>query len=261
MKKVELKKVEHKIKTGDLPADLEPNITEDCLLCENGEVIGFYIKEVHPKLASLLSLANQEFRSDRVPKQEMHRGTQKQALIKGLRHRITQYSTIIGAVPKKPTFRRNYNNFSLVHQHKPAQLFIKTMLLIAMESEHIIKAVAPNLYNSQLLAIEKGVHKKWRFANLFTSSISNYNISAEYHIDKANLRGAANVILTKRLNTVGGCLNVPDYNATFEQGNNSMIVYPAWRNMHGVTPIHQTFEGGYRNSFIFYALKSLAESV
>jgi hypothetical protein len=35
-----------------------------------------------------------------------------------------------------------------------------------------------------------------------------------------------------------------------------MLVYPAWRNVHGVTPIVQTATGGYRNSFIFYPLKA-----
>ena len=55
---------------------------------------------------------------------------------------------------------------------------------------------------------------------------------------------------------MGGCLNVPDYNATFEQADNSMLVYPAWRNVHGVTPIKPIAEGGYRNSLIFYPLKA-----
>jgi len=35
-----------------------------------------------------------------------------------------------------------------------------------------------------------------------------------------------------------------------------MLVYPDWKNVHGVTPIEPTFEGGYRNSLIFYPLKA-----
>jgi len=49
---------------------------------------------------------------------------------------------------------------------------------------------------------------------------------------------------------------VPDYGATFEQADNSMLVYPAWRNVHGVTPIIPTSDDGYRNSLIFYPLKA-----
>ena len=31
----------------------------------------------------------------------------------------------------------------------------------------------------------------------------------------------------------------------------------AWRNVHGVTPIIPTFEGGYRNSLVFYPLNAI----
>jgi hypothetical protein len=36
------------------------------------------------------------------------------------------------------------------------------------------------------------------------------------------------------------------------------LVYPAWRNRHGVTPIVPTHQGGYRNSHVWYALDSFA---
>ena len=77
-------------------------------------------------------------------------------------------------------------------------------------------------------------------------------------LDNANAKGAVNLIITKRQNSTGGNLYVPDYNATFEQANNSLLVYPAWRNMHGVTPIIPTHPGGYRNSHVWYALDSFA---
>ena len=66
-----------------------------------------------------------------------------------------------------------------------------------------------------------------------------------------------NVIVTKRQSSKGGSLFVPEYNACFEQADNSLLVYPAWRNMHGVTPIIPTQTGGYRNSLIFYPLKAM----
>jgi hypothetical protein len=113
----------------------------------------------------------------------------------------------------------------------------------------------PIQYERQKQIFEK-VLKEWRFGNLYTSSISNYNISAPYHRDNANAKNTVNIILTKRLNSKGGCLNVPDYGVTFEQADNSMLVYPAWMNVHGVTPIIKTHESGYRNSFIFYPLKA-----
>jgi len=175
---------------------------------------------------------------------------------KGIYDKNTQqYSTIIGSVPPRPMMRRPYPQISSVHQVKSATNFIKAMLLLVNEAENIIADIMPEQYKIQFEAF-KNVDEKWKFGKLFTSSISNYNINADYHIDSANIKNTVNVIITKRLNSKGGNLNVPDYGATFDQCDNSMLVYPAWRNMHGVTPIIPSFEGGYRNSLVFYPLKA-----
>ena len=152
-------------------------------------------------------------------------------------------------------FRRHYENRSSVHSVKSAQTFIKAMLLLAKESEQLIKEIIPEQYEKQV-ELFKQVPDQWKFANLFTSSISNYNISAPFHRDTGNIVGAVNVIICKKHNAKGGDLHVPDYNATIGQQDNSILVYPAWRNVHGVTPIIPTHEGGYRNSLIFYPLKA-----
>ena len=65
--------------------------------------------------------------------------------------------------------------------------------------------------------------------------------------------------MQKKSNAKGGNVTVPDYNATVDSADNSMLVYPAWRNVHGVTPIIPIQEGGYRNSLVFYALKSFKD--
>jgi hypothetical protein len=164
-------------------------------------------------------------------------------------------SAILGSVPPKAHMRRPYPTISSVHENKKSQTFIKAMLLLAKESEQLIKEILPKQYEQQT-ELFKDVPEKWRFANLFTSSISNFNISAPFHRDTGNIVGAVNVIICKKHNSKGGDLHVPDYNATIGQQDNSILVYPAWRNMHGVTPIIPTFEGGYRNSLIFYPLKA-----
>ena len=91
---------------------------------------------------------------------------------------------------------------------------------------------------------------------MFTSSISNYNISAPFHRDAGNLVGCVNVIIAKKENATGGNTTVPDYGATVDSCDNSMLVYPAWRNVHGVTPIVANEKDGYRNSLVFYPLKA-----
>jgi hypothetical protein len=164
-------------------------------------------------------------------------------------------SAILGSIPPKPQFKRNYPTISSVHKNEKSQIFIKAMWGACLESEKLIKQLTPHLHERQVELFED-IKKEWRFGNMYTGSISNFNISAPFHRDTGNIVGTVNTILTKRNNANGGCLNVPDYNATFEQADNSMLVYPAWKNIHGVTPIKQISDDGYRNSLIFYPLKA-----
>jgi len=264
MKKVNLVQVEHKTKIGDSCEYKEPNILEDCFFYDGDELVGFYIHDISKysqKAAQLATIADLEFRSARVPKTEMSRGPQgnkrqKMERLKAGITIVTQYSTILGGVPPKPHMRRPYPTISSVHSVKSASTFIKAMLMLAKESEKIILQLTPEIYHKQKKLIEENVPQKYRFTDLFTSSISNYNIAAAYHRDAANIEGCVNVIITKRQNSKGGCTTIPDYGATVNSCDNSMLVYPAWRNVHAVTPIIPTQEGGYRNSLVFYPLKS-----
>tara|TARA_R110001606_G_scaffold397815_1_gene575322 strand:+ start:369 stop:1196 length:828 start_codon:yes stop_codon:yes gene_type:complete len=265
MKTLELKQVQHNTKIGSRCDYIEPNIKDNCILKVDGEIIGFYINNVaeySERLKTLISIANKEFNSDNVPKSLLERSDVMENVYRGgmtrkeaKKHGTVQMSTILGSIPPKPHMRRPYPNISSVHTSKKAKTFIKAMWGTCLEAEQIIKQITPNIYNNQTQLFED-VKEDWRFGNMFTSSISNYNIAAPFHRDTGNIKGAVNVIITKRRDSKGGCLNVPDYNATFEQADNSMLVYPAWKNIHGVTPIVATEKGGYRNSLIFYPLKA-----
>jgi hypothetical protein len=265
MKRIDLQQVQHSVKIGDLCPYVEPNITEDSIFYLDGKPIGFYIKKLPEKASKLADLANAEFRSKNVPKSMLDRASainQKSAR-EDIKEKykdkkgsdVSQMSVILGSIPPKPIVRRPYASISSVHSVKSAQIFIKSMIMLAKESEQIIADILPEQYKRQV-EIFKDVPEKWRFANLFTSSISNYNISAPYHRDTGNLEGTVNVIICKKFNSKGGDLNVPDFGATIGQEDNSMLVYPVWQNIHGVTPITPTHEGGYRNSLVFYPLKA-----
>ena len=267
MKTIKLQQVEHNIKIGKNCPYYEPNIKEDCLLELDGEVVGFYIKDVKDyseRLSMLLAVAAKEFRGDNVPKTIMDRmstianekdKTKVHSRAASRALGCSQYSTILGSIAPNPVMRRPYPNISAVHRDKKAQTFIKAMWGACLEAEQIIKEITPNIYERQQ-EIFKEIKDEWKFGTMYTSSISNFNISAPFHRDTGNLTETVNIILTKRNNANGGCLNVPDYNLTFEQADNSMLVYPAWRNVHGVTPIKPIAENGYRNSLIFYPLKA-----
>ena len=261
MKRIDLIKVEHNVKIGDKCEYKQPNVTEDSIFYVDGEPIGFYITKMPEKMCKLANLANAEFRSKNVPKSLMARAGKLRALQAGKTQEeankidVEQFSTIIGSVPPKALMKREYKNRSSVHGIKSAQTFIKAMLLLAKESENLIKEILPKQYEQQI-ELFNDVPEKWRFGNLFTSSISNYNISAPFHRDAGNIVGAVNVIICKKHNSKGGDLHIPDYGATIGQQDNSILVYPAWKNVHGVTPIIPTFKDGYRNSLIFYPLKA-----
>lgn len=258
MQRIDLVQVEHSVKIGDNCEYKEPNVTEDSVFYLDGQAVGFYLTKMPDKMCKLAELANAEFRSNGVPKSVMTRkitdGKNENGSYK-YKNVVEQYSTILGSVPPKPHMRRNYETISSVHSVKSAQTFIKAMLLLAKESEHLMKDILPQQY-AQQVELFKQVPDQWKFGNLFTSSISNYNISAPFHRDTGNIVGAVNVIICKKHNAKGGDLHVPDYNATIGQQDNSILVYPAWRNVHGVTPIIPTYEGGYRNSLIFYPLRA-----
>jgi hypothetical protein len=256
MTRIDLIQIEHNKKIGDICEYIEPNITQDCIFYADYEPIGFYMTKMPEKMCKLADLANAEFNSNRVPKTAMVRtngepGTMK---LRGVQE-IKQMSAIIGSTAPKPHLGRNYPNKHSNHSVKSCQTFIKAMIMLAKESEQLIKEIIPSQYDKQL-ELFKDTKPKWKLGELFTSSISNYNISAPFHRDNLNMQGAVNVIICKRLNSKGGDLHIPDYNATIGQVDNSILVYPAWRNMHGVTPIIPTFEGGYRNSLVFYPLKA-----
>lgn len=259
MKRIDLIQIEHSVKIGDLCQNKEPNVTEDSIFYVDGKPVGFYMTKMPEKMCKLADLADKEFNSKRVPKTKLTRRTgdgvnEKTGKYK-YKNEVEQLSSIIGSIPPKPHMSRPYPSISSVHSKKTAQTFIKAMLLLAKESEELIKEILPKQYEQQI-ELFKDVPEQWRFGNLFTSSISNFNISAPFHRDTKNIIGAVNVIICKKLNSKGGDLHIPDYNATIGQQDNSILVYPAWRNVHGVTPIIPTFEGGYRNSLIFYPLKA-----
>ena len=261
MKRIELETVPHSVKIGDKCPEIEPTVTNDAIFYEEGDLVGFYMSHLPDKLQRFINIANAELLSERVPKQEMSRGPQgskkdkMQRKLDGV-ELVTQYSTILGAVPPKPHMKRDYPTISSVHRVPTAKTFIKAMLLACLEAEKLMQKVAPDIYTRQKEIIANKVPPQWRFGNLFTSSISNFNIAAQYHRDAANLKGCVNVIIAKRLNAKGGNTTIPDYGVTVDSQNDSILVYPAWRNIHGVTPISLIREDGYRNSLVFYPLKA-----
>ncbi len=249
MKTYNLKKIEHNYRIGHKPPNKEPNLIESGYIAENDKLLGFYINQLPKRLINLIEIANVELNSSNVPKSIMKRSS---SLITG--RTVDQYSCIIGSIPPKPHMKRSYATRSSVHLKKSAETFVKAMSLAGLECIKLMQDIVPDLYEKHKTEVYKKVPEKWRFADIYTSSISNYNISAPIHQDRLNVKNSLNCIITKKHNAKGGDLYLPDYDITVNSANNSLLVYPAWRNMHGVTEIKTTHDNGYRNSLIWYAL-------
>lgn len=115
---------------------------------------------------------------------------------------------------QKNAFKRRYKNtISVLHKDKNAQKFVKGMALLAKRSEDLIKQYMPEQYELQKRLIAEQIPKGYAFSELFTSSISNFSIAANYHIDQANIKDCLNVIIYKKRNADGGFTHVPDYDA------------------------------------------------
>ena len=256
MQEVILEKREYDYKMGDTCPFFKANITESSIFILDGKPLGFYLEELPEKIQQLLTIADEEFRSDRVEKNSLNRGTKQQAEARG-EVWVEQFSAMLGGTPSKEHFKRFYKGISRATHHKKSELFAQSMYALASECESIVRQYLPEQYEYQSNWIQENVDEPYRIGTMFTSSISNFNIAAPFHQDKANLAKSTNVILTRRKDSLGGCLTVPEYGATIEQADMSMLVYPAVSNMHGVTPIVARKKGGYRNSFVFYALNNM----
>jgi hypothetical protein len=264
MIELQLEKVSHDRRIGSKCEYIEPNVTGSCLLKDGEETVGAYLADVRKhdeKLAKIMSVANAEFCSRRVPKTVMERADVLQGIKEGLtraeaqKRGTAQYSTILGSVPPNAVMRRNSRNRSSVHLKAEAKPFVKAMLMAAERLDSLMAQYLPDLHDQHSNAVSE-INSKWRFGSLFTSSISNFNIAAPFHRDNANVKKTLNAIYTVRQNSHGGCLYVPDYDACFEMPSHSLLFYPAWRNTHAVTPIMPTHDNGYRNSLVWYALQA-----
>tara|TARA_R110002020_G_scaffold84941_1_gene209987 strand:+ start:2777 stop:3559 length:783 start_codon:yes stop_codon:yes gene_type:complete len=256
MKVIELKAQKYLEKFGQKPKKLEANVVNSSIFIKDDVPVGFYINDLSNYVRNLISIADTELRSSNVPKTKMQRGTKKLAIAKG-EDWVEQYSTILGAAVPRAHMRRNYARTTTVHGVKTAQTFIKAMLMLCKAGERIIKHHMPEQYEKQKTLIEKNVPKHLGLTDLFSSSISNYNIAASYHQDRGNLKGCVNVIYSVKKKVIGAHLHVPEYGLVIDNADNSLLVYPAYANMHGVTPITSTNLGGYRNSLVFYTINGL----
>jgi len=262
MRVLELQGRDHGYKKGESLPDLKPNVDFDCVLSVKGHPVGAYWQQAPASLQALAEIADSEMRRDKVPRDTMERivfiGPTDPETGWRKKIRLYQYSARLGW--SAPRHHMRHPNARLSPAHKPgvAPDFIKAMSLLGKGAMEHVRDEVPALFETHQIAREAHCHKQYTFGSYFTSTISNSNISAALHRDRMNAPGALNVIYVKRWQSAGGCLAVPAYDAVFDQPDHSMLVYPASRDDHAVTPIHPLRTGGYRNAHVFYSLRTTA---
>ena len=235
---------------------IEPNIVDDTrLVDQQGNTVGFYLRSMPDRMRQLIAIADAEVKTDRVPKSRMTRARQRED--GSLDKSFTQWSVILGSITPKPHMKRPYASRSSVHGVPTARVFAKAMALAGREALQVVEDVTPELYAQHRTELLANTSEEWRWCELFTGSIINCNAAARVHRDGLNVKGCVNVIACTRKNATGGHLHLPAYGATFAQDDGSLLVYPAWRDQHGVTPIEPTYKNGYRNTFIWYVNRNL----
>ena len=253
MQIIEVQSREHPYRFNDEMPHLAPNIDYDCIMQEDGMPVGAYWHQAPKDLHGIADIADAELRSGKFPISRMDRLGRDD---EGKAFRLPQVSAILGSSAPQAHMRAVNARRSRLHAQPAARNFIKAMSAFGRMAMELVRGTCPHLYAQHIDALEREVSRDWRFADYFTSSISNANSAANLHQDRKNARGALNIIYVKRWQSRGGHLVVPEYDAVFAQPDHSMLVYPAWRNAHAVTPIVPLRTGGYRNAHVFYALRT-----
>lgn len=106
---------------------------------------------------------------------------------------------------------------------------------------------------------EEHVRPEWRMGGTqWTSGVLNETSALPYHTD-ANNAPSWNAMVVVRRGTRGGHFHVPEYNLTLPCRDGDVCFFPAYRVLHGVTPIRQVQEDGYRYSAVYYVVRRMTE--
>jgi hypothetical protein len=95
---------------------------------------------------------------------------------------------------------------------------------------------------------------EWRMAGTqWTSGVLNETSSLPYHRDANNLP-TWNAMVVMRRGTRGGHFDIPEYGQTLACRDGDVVLMPAYKTLHGVTPIRKVDPDGYRYIAVYYSV-------
>ena len=229
---------DHLLKTTPKKTDCARIINKDCIIYEGGKAIIIYKIIDSEKINKLKKIVN------------------KIKFTKSARSNgIASQAAIFGSLPRVPN-RNNYCRITAdTKNQKQSSAAVMDFSLIINE---IYKELLPEQYEMNLKIIDENVEKEYLIKNTpFTTININVNHAIKYHRDTGNFKNVYSNVLIIKEGIIGGNLICPEYNIGFEQGDGALILFDGQAIIHGVTPIKQIEENGFRSSCVFYSLATM----
>jgi hypothetical protein len=168
---------------------------------------------------------------------------------------IPSQSAIFGYLPRVP-YRNDFCRLTAdtKNQKKIADNILEYSKII----DEIYKELLPEQHELNLEIVNTNIEKDYIIKDTpFTTINFNVNHAIRYHRDTGNFKDVYSNVLIIKEDVIGGHLICPEYNIGFEQGDGALILFDGQKIIHGVTPIKQMNENGFRASCVFYSLATM----
>lgn len=170
---------------------------------------------------------------------------------------VPSQSKIFGFSPRMPVQQRDFCAPAALNREMPA---VVTLLeRYACRFTDVQREHFPERHAHSMALLDQ-VRPEWRIPkSTFTSGIINLDNPLQYHYDAGNFKGTWSVMAVFKSGVSGGHLVLPEYGLKVACADTSVFLFDGQSELHGVTPIIKTRDGGYRYSVVFYALEALCK--
>lgn len=226
---------------GAVVPDLEPTVTEECLIRDEdtGAPVLFYTP--YPADSATLRKAVLGVKM----------GTTRRA------SGMDNLSRTFGFAPKNVVLRREACRPASIAYDQPKEHAALTAASKILQD--LVIEVIPDVYqhDAEILA---DVPDEWRMADdaLWTSGVINKASQLPYHQDRANF-STWSAMPVFRKSMLGGYLSVPEYGLVIGCRDGWVTAFNGFDLVHGVTPMTETAKGAYRYSAVYYAMKRMKD--
>ena len=134
---------------------------------------------------------------------------------------------------------------------------------VLTDAAHVFSEMLQEFYPersaSDRLIVDSQVLPEWHMAgSQWTSGVLNETSQLPYHYDANNLP-TWNAMVVIRRGTRGGHFSVPEYGVVLDCQDGDVVFMPAYKTLHGVTPIRKVDDDGYRYTAVYYSVARMRE--